>query len=262
MIRIFAYNRHSESARALAAEMDVYLIRHENSRYRPKNRHCVINWGRGRDWSPARTLNHPDRVAIAVDKLAFFRWMSVWHDANDDPLEGSLPRIPEWTTEIETARSWARDGRRVVVRRILNGHEGRGIEIHTEADAIPQAPLYTRYIPKDGEFRVHIVGGSIIDLQKKVLRRDVDRQGVNRQIRNTANGYVFARDGFETPEDIKTQALLAVRASGLDFAAADVIWNERRQQAFVLELNTAPGIVGTTVRNYATALRSYIEQTN
>jgi glutathione synthase/RimK-type ligase-like ATP-grasp enzyme len=198
-------------------------------------------------------------VERVVNKLHFFRDMAENHTGI--PRENG-PRIPEWTTEIETARSWARDGRRVVVRRLLSAHEGRGIEIHTEADAIPSAPLYTKYIPKDGEYRIHIVAGQVIDVQKKVLRADIPRDTADRTIRNTANGYVFARNNIQVPPDVQAQALLAMQASGLDFAAADVIWNERRQQAFVLELNTAPGIVGTTVRNYATALRSYIEQTN
>ncbi|MNY81884.1 hypothetical protein D3C86_2236870 [compost metagenome] len=49
--------------------------------------------------------------------------------------------------------------------------------------------------------------------------------------------------------------MLAVNALGLDFGAADVIWNDHRKQAFVLEVNTAPGLTGTTLEKYAKALK-------
>jgi glutathione synthase/RimK-type ligase-like ATP-grasp enzyme len=39
-------------------------------------------------------------------------------------------------------------------------------------------------------------------------------------------------------------------ASGLDFGAVDVIWNERQQRAYVLEINSAPGLEGTTIDDY------------
>lgn len=263
MIKIYAYNRYSQSARRLADEMDVYLIRHTNSRYRPRPGDTVINWGRGRNWTPARTLNPPDRVQMVVNKLSFFRCIHAWNEDTDhDNLEQINPtvRIPDWTTDITIAREWARAGRRVVVRRLLEAHEGRGIEIHTEADEIPQAPLYVKYIPKDAEYRIHVIGNAVIDRQRKVLRSEIPRENANWLVRNTANGFVFQRNGITVPEDVKAQALLAVQASGLDFAAADVIWSERRQQAYVLELNTAPGIEGTTVVNYANELLRYINE--
>jgi hypothetical protein len=267
MIRIFAYNRYSESARRLAEEMDVYLIRHEGSRYRPRQGHTVINWGRGRNWGPAITLNPPHIVERVVNKRTFFVLMEPDKDDTEDAREYNklLPRIPEFTTDREVARTWlGRDCRgntkKVVVRRILNGHEGRGIEIHETPENIPLAPLYVRYIPKSAEYRIHIVGSNIIDRQRKVLRASVPRDTANWGVRNTANGFIFQRQGIVVPQDVETQALLAVRASGLDFAAADVIWNERRQQAYVLELNTAPGIEGTTVSRYAEALRNYVEE--
>ena len=37
---------------------------------------------------------------------------------------------------------------------------------------------------------------------------------------------------------------------GLDFGAVDVIWNEHESKAYVLEINTAPGLEGSTVEDY------------
>jgi glutathione synthase/RimK-type ligase-like ATP-grasp enzyme len=250
MIRIYAYNKYSVSALALAQELDIYLIKHQNSRYRPRLGDTVINWGLGKDWYPARTINPPDIVALAVNKKSFFNLMCSFGD--------TAPRIPEFTSDIETAKSWARDGRKVVVRRLLNASEGRGIEIHTVPEEIPEAPLYVKYIPKESEFRIHVVNDTIVDRQRKVLRASADRSSANWEIRNTANNFVFQRNNIIVPQDVETQALLAVKRSGLAFAASDVIWNEHYQKAYVLELNTAPGIEGTTISRYAEALRNMI----
>jgi D-alanine-D-alanine ligase-like ATP-grasp enzyme len=47
-------------------------------------------------------------------------------------------------------------------------------------------------------------------------------------------------------------------ALGLDFGAADVLFNARRNQAYVLEVNTAPGLEGQTVNDYAEAFKEMI----
>jgi glutathione synthase/RimK-type ligase-like ATP-grasp enzyme len=48
--------------------------------------------------------------------------------------------------------------------------------------------------------------------------------------------------------------LAAVSALGLDFGAVDIIWNEREDKCYVLEVNTAPGLQGSTLENYANAI--------
>ncbi|MNY63636.1 hypothetical protein D3C86_2006230 [compost metagenome] len=53
--------------------------------------------------------------------------------------------------------------------------------------------------------------------------------------------------------------MLAVNAIGLTFGAVDVIWNEYRHQAYVLEVNTAPGLTGTTLEKYAEAFRGLMQ---
>ncbi len=68
--------------------------------------------------------------------------------------------------------------------------------------------------------------------------------------------FVFARGGVEAPEDVKTQAIEAIRALGLAFGAVDVIWNEKQQKAYVLEVNTAPGLCGQTLEDYANAMQN------
>ena len=86
------------------------------------------------------------------------------------------------------------------------------------------------------------------------MLKQLPNDQVDFQIRNAANGFVFARNAIDLPDDCAVQAKKALAMTGLDFGAVDVIYNERLEQSFVLEVNTAPGLEGTTVDDYVAAL--------
>lgn len=114
---------------------------------------------------------------------------------------------------------------------------------------LPQARLYTKLIPAEREYRVHVVGTEAICVHRKV-----DGTGI---IRNSEAGWVFRRV-TTFPQAIIPEARNAVVALGLDFAAVDVLWDGQR--AYVLETNTAPGIDGMeyTKRCYVQALERLV----
>ena len=78
-------------------------------------------------------------------------------------------------------------------------------------------------------------------------------------VRNLANGWVFCRDNVVEPDGLRDAAVSACAALGLDFGAVDIIWNERENKCYVLEVNTAPGLQGTTLENYANAIAAWIK---
>ena len=247
---VYPYKPGSNSARELARELGVRRISHRNSRFRGRPEKTVLNWGASRvpeEVAKCTIINTPEAVHRASDKLQFFQ--------NADC------RKPEWTTNWADANAWVIEGKTVVARTVLNGHSGEGIILCDLNDVVPQAPLYTEYVPKKNEYRVHVFRGAVIDVQRKARRRDVPDEQVNWKIRNNDNGFVFARNGDalgDVPQDVLTQAIQAVGSLGLDFGAADVIYNDARSQAFVLEVNTAPGLVGTTLENYTGAFRQFV----
>ena len=63
--------------------------------------------------------------------------------------------------------------------------------------------------------------------------------------------------GVYASDHVRAQSVAAVRSLGLDFGAVDVV--ERQNKAYVLEVNTAPGLVGTTLEKYVDAIREYAE---
>lgn len=177
------------------------------------------------------------------------------------PNELEYCRTPEYTTDYHVARNWLAQGRTVVERHVLNGHSGEGIRlVEPEAgDELQKAPLYVLYVPKKQEYRIHVCGGIAVDIQRKARRKDVADDDINWKIRNHGNGFVFARneDG-EVPKDVIDQSVRAVKALGLAFGAVDVIFNDKSKQAFVLEVNTAPGLAGATLEGYVARFKDYL----
>lgn len=172
-------------------------------------------------------------------------------------LEVEHPRkavcnVPAYTTEKEVVGDWLGGGHEVVARTVLNGNSGEGIVLLQPGDDIIDAPLYVKYIPKKQEYRVHVFKGECVDVQRKARRRDVEDDKINWKIRNHDNGFIFARGENlgDVPEDVVKQAIACVNGCGLDFGAVDVIYNDKMQKAFVLEVNSAPGLTGATLDGY------------
>lgn len=141
----------------------------------------------------------------------------------------------------------------IFARTLINSTSGRGIvEFERDAEQYPAAPLYTEYIPKKAEYRFHVFAGEVIDIQQKKKKAGIDER--NTRIRNLHNGYVYCRDGVTPPDGAADLAIRAVAACGYQYGAVDVIYNEKRNQSYVLEVNSRPGLMGTTLEKYAEAL--------
>jgi len=251
-VKIFSYNPGSRGARGLAAALGARVLRRDST-WRGRNGDTVINWGASNVTGAGlqvdvQLLNRPEYVRRAGNKLEFF-------SLEREPRHNTdlFPRFPEWTTDPQVAHRWDST---IVCRTVLTGHSGRGIIIVERGENIPNAPLYTRYVKKSAEFRVHIVKGAIIDVQRKI--RDPDREPTDWRVRSHDNGFIYVRTGFVVPADVREQAGRAFVVSQLDFGAVDVLWNEAQGQAYVLEINTAPGLEGTTIEKYAEAFRRLI----
>jgi glutathione synthase/RimK-type ligase-like ATP-grasp enzyme len=160
---------------------------------------------------------------------------------------------PDFTTDRNAAIQWLADGTPVVARTITNGSEGRGIVIAETPEQVVGAPLYTKYFKKKKEFRVHVFNEQVIDVAEKRKRKDHADQRDSR-VRNLANGYVFCRDGLVEPAGLRDLAISATKALGYNLGAVDIAWNERHNRLVVFEVNANPGLQGTTLDSYTTAI--------
>lgn len=238
----FPHNMGSAGSRHLARRMGNTRRVYPDRNYRHRRNHVVINWGNStlpRWYVPHRKwFNHPEFVSRAVNKITAFQRF----DACGVPA-------PFWTKDANVlTQIWNENPDAIfLARSSVTGHGGRGISVLEKGDEITPAPLYTRHLRHKDEYRVHVAFGKVIDFQKKKKRRETE---VDYLIRSWANGWVFCREGVTLPDEVAEIAVRAVRCLGLDFGGVDVAHRVKENRAYVLEINTAPGIEGTTLLSY------------
>lgn len=247
-LRVLPYKQGSKSAKELATALNCKRLKVSGSSFNTKEGDTVINWGYSGEHralvGSTNLFNMPEAVRIASNKHLFFERVGM-----DAP--GVTPEF--WTD----AQSIPETAYPIVCRTILNGHSGQGIVIANNKDELVSAPLYVQYESKKDEYRVHVGRRSadakefiLIATQRKARKLDVPGEKVNWKIRNHDNGFVFVRNNVNPPFAVYEAACKALDSVGLHFGAADVVFNEKKNTAFVLEVNTAPGLEGSTVDDY------------
>lgn len=248
-MKLYAYKQGSASAKALAEALGIKRIKHEGKKLVFGG--TLINWGAShfkRDMEGFDILNHENAVARASNKLETFK-----------ALTAAGVSVPDWTVDQKQAAQWVIDGFDVVVRETLNGHSGEGITIVKATVGefgMPRAPLYTKYIPKTQEYRIHVFQGDAFFVQRKARKMDVPDDQVNWQVRNLAGGFIFANKDVEVDDVARVEACNAVAALGLDFGAVDIIRGVDKRW-YVLEVNTACGLEGTTLEKYVAKFEQF-----
>lgn len=240
-IRIVPYKPGSRSARKLAERLSE-LLGYKIWRGPPKKGRLNISWGfkgRGVDpfhgWAAYYFKNFPWTVEKATDKRLAFQ---VWN-------EEGVPCVP-WTTDKAVAQGWNQKAK--VLGRTACQQAGSGIKVYQSDSILGDHELYTKYIPKKQEFRVHVFGGKAILVSEKRKKKGVD---CDYTIRANHKGWVFCYKDINEPDGLRDLGVAAVRTLGLDFGAVDIIFNEKLNQLFVLEVNSAPGLCSATLEAYA-----------
>jgi glutathione synthase/RimK-type ligase-like ATP-grasp enzyme len=252
-VRVLPYKRASKGAKEFAKATGILRLTKRQEQKHGNSITHIINWGSSQDRRVGATyINEPTSVHNSSCKKAAFLAFK----------EAGVP-CPEFTTDQAVATSWLADGHTVVVRKLLRACAGRGIELfgpdNQDGQALPRAPLYVKYCKKQREYRVHVVRGEVIDVQEKKRRHDCPDERVDWQIRNHANGFIFAREDVDAPETVQRAAVDAVRSLELDFGAVDIGWH-KEHGVQVYEVNTAPGIEGTTALRYFEAFSNIMPQ--
>lgn len=257
---LIPYNNYTKGGKALAAALGLHFLKRDYLKADLREsltseNLVIINWGSfdiPANLPVKKIVNHPDNVRTCADKLKFF-----------DTVSGSV-RIPEYTKDGSKALEWQNSGIEVMGRS-RRGSGGEGIYFFEEDLANwSSSDFWVQYKKKKDEYRVHVCGDEVIAVQKKALRTtdhtgaSIDTSTVDYRIRNLENGFVFKRHGISPPEDVIKQAKAAISAVKLDFGAVDVIYNSFEGKGYVLEVNTAPGLEGTTVEDYKNALNKMI----
>ena len=256
-IFVFPYKAGSKSAIAVSDALDCFRINRENSRFTYGPNKAVINWGWGGSLPPeverCQVINKPEAIALAVNKIASFKKF----------IEHRV-KCPMFTQDRTTAQQWINDGYRVYCRMSADGSDGSGLQVLQPGTGsflptipeIPVARLYTRGLTISNEYRLNVVGEEVVTYQKKV--KVSDRTDHNPYVRTTSGGWGFevVEDERNIPGNIDEEAIMSIKALGLDFGGVDII--SSGGTAYVTEVNTAPHLTPYAARKVAQALKDYI----
>lgn len=229
------------SGKALAAALGLKLV---SFKKQPKDT-FFINYGRS-DVLSSNCLNEPLQIALAANKLLTFK------ELTESGFEYCCP----WTTDIEQAKRWQANGKTVFARHKLSGRSGAGIEIVEPGNQLPVAPLYTMYIGKRTEYRVHVIQNETFVTQKKARLEVAEK---NFKIRSYDNGWIHAREEINCPPVLENAARAAILGLDLDFGAVDCAITPDGK-SYVFEVNTAPGITGQVFDFYVEAFRKILNE--
>jgi len=243
-LKLFPYKIGSLSAKRLARTLGILRV---SPSYNARRKDVIINWGNSTPphfrWME-QDLNKPHAIALASNKLETFR----------EFRSNSFTDVPDWTTNPEEAQHWLDLGLKTYCRKLLSSHSGNGIVICNDGDKLVSAPLYTLHTKHKHEYRVHVFRDQILDVQQKKKKLGY---GNGNGIRNHSNGWVYARAEIAPSEELLSSARRAVNLLGLDFGAVDIGHRLIDNKFFVFEVNTAPGLEGTTLDKYAKAIYNY-----
>lgn len=236
----------------LRLNANVMSLVSEGSRYRSRVGDIVVNYGNRRYndafFGGATVLNSVVALNRAANKVTAFQ-----------TLEAAGVSTVEYTVSQSVASDWNQNDI-VYERGVLNGHSGEGITVRLPTEGISRAPLYTKGIvgPRR-EWRVHVFEGVITYVQKKIRRNGYrDLSTYREDIRNHHTGWVYSSNFQDAPPDqVLIQAHKAVSALGLNFGAVDLI--SKNTNAWVLEVNTAPGLTGTTLETYTHNIVEFVK---
>ena len=109
------------------------------------------------------------------------------------------------------------------------------------------------YKKKKREFRVHIFKDQVVSVTEKKRKKEFDGDR-DTKIRNLRNGYIFCQEVSDEPAGLRELALRAAKVSHSDFRGVDIGYNEKNNDLFIIEVNSAPGIQGTNLVKYTGAI--------
>ena len=243
-IIIYPYKMSSQSSKKLAQALrgvgHQVLRVYPDRNYRPRPWDTIINWGNSTQpsWDDSYILNTTSAIKVSCNKQSSF--LRFYRDL--------VPTL-KCTDNKSVAEQWVSEGNKVFCRTLLTEHSGRGIIVATTPEELVDAPLYTQEFKKTREYRIHVWDENILDFQEKRRRSEAgSRYDVD--VWNHGNDFVYARENVELPECVKNAAIQAIHAVGLHFGAVDIGYNHRDNTCAVFEVNSAPGLYGTTLNKY------------
>lgn len=241
-----------------------------------------------------KVLNHPDKIRLNRNK---FKAMQVMANAGSAvapfiSLGESKAKIDKFIAThgypLVARRNYHQGGKHFWL--VLT-------EADFAAAQNDGAQYIQKYIGIQDEYRIHVAFGNVLYCAKKVQTNDPQKswkkqriekfeqktgvkysdlkadqkkviddmmdllakeQKIDRVVRSNKRGWKFVGAAANTvPKEVKESSLTALGAIGLDFGAVDVA-HGLDKTAYILEVNSGPGLEGTALKKWTEAFKAEI----
>jgi hypothetical protein len=240
---IYPYTQHSAGSILLAEELDGKRVKLQNSSYTHTPDKILINWGNG-NCPHAAALNPASAINEVINKVTFFKKLAG---------TGLTPPVAFTATEAKANLSYP-----IVCRSVAEGQDGEGIAIADTSSQVVPAKLYTQYIDKTSEYRIHMgrnQHGEIIVICRQKKSLSPEFTGDKRIWTGKECKLTYIETAVE-PVIAVAKACFA-KFPELTFGAFDIVYNNSTEQAYVLEINSAPMMNADTTQAYGDFFRTF-----
>jgi glutathione synthase/RimK-type ligase-like ATP-grasp enzyme len=246
----------------------------------------------------AKVINHPDAIKVNRNKLTALQLMekAKVNVAPFAPAENAIAELGKKGSTLGLpliGRTNYHQGGANFFTCLTQTHVKETINLLNKK--LGKKGYFQNYIDVDSEFRLHVVNGEVIYAQRKVARDNLKEAHVNDQldkikrmaekkgkkvdeetlkfameyqggkiagpdlvIKSNTRGYKFSNVKLENVnKGLAGEAIKAVAALGLDFGAVDCVL-DTDGKAWIIEVNTGPGLEGTAFKNYVGAFSKMI----
>ncbi len=204
------------------------IVRHEELKSAPKIRYGESN----NEFKDDTNYNSPEFIRLCSNKYKFSRLL----------LENGL-----YTPEFKKDRPSIFP---LLIRTGLSLSGGKGISICKNEDDFNKKwnPAYwwTPFVKTEFELRVHVLGGEIKRIFKKILETDDEFP-----IRNNIICHFSLVNNDNYTKLVPVIESLNKILSTNNFYALDIGWDSYNGKYFIFEANTAPGLNDNTAQVYA-----------
>jgi hypothetical protein len=207
----------------------------------------------------------------ALQNPPLIRYGNTWHDFREGDTKFNSPEfIRTVGNKLSFSTSMALSGiyspifhkeldritYPMVIRQTLTAHGGVGIIFCKEEKDFNgnwnNNCWWTPFIKMDFELRIHILGGELKRIFKKVKDNEEEFP-----IRNMENGYHFSLRNNDNYKKLNVLTQRMTEVFGTDaFYSLDVGWDSIKKEYFVIEANSCSGLNSHTVEIYADYLVS------
>jgi hypothetical protein len=213
------------------------------------NADIAINWGLGK-----KEIHQRARFPEVINNTEAIKNTSNKYEQNRK-MQRDLIRVPKASTDTAGLTF-------PIIGRSFYHTQGQDmVFIESEEDIVP-CDYYIEFIPIKKERRYHVVRDKIENKYKVIsasYKYGGSTEGKGRYCRNFKTGWKFSE--YAPEPNLATIAVEAVKSTRLDFGAVDLIIGEDNK-IYVLEINSAPGLIEKRATAYANAFKGIFPEVN